>query len=46
LIPVGYNGWNYLQSYQSTDDAQVDGDIDPISSRINGTISNVMVEEN
>jgi membrane fusion protein (multidrug efflux system) len=46
LIPVGYNGWNYLQSYQSTDDAQVDGDIDPISSRINGTVSTVMVEEN
>jgi membrane fusion protein (multidrug efflux system) len=46
LIPVGYRGWNYLQSYQSTDDAQVDGHIDPISSRINGTVSKVMVEDN
>ena len=25
--------WNYLQSYQSTDDAQIDGHIDPLSSR-------------
>jgi membrane fusion protein, multidrug efflux system len=35
---------NYLQSYQSTDDAQIDGHIDPISSRINGTVTGVNVE--
>lgn len=46
MIPAGYRGWNYIQSYQSTDDAQVDGHIDPISSRINGTVGNVMVEDN
>ncbi|MGH8338300.1 MAG: HlyD family secretion protein [Gammaproteobacteria bacterium] len=45
-IPLSYSGWNYLQSYQSTDDAQVDGNIDPISSRINGTVNNVMVQDN
>ncbi|MGA2410083.1 MAG: HlyD family secretion protein [Candidatus Binataceae bacterium] len=45
LIPVSYFGWNYLQSYQSTDDAQVDGHIDPISARINGTVTRVMVED-
>ncbi|HEX4210375.1 MAG TPA: HlyD family secretion protein [Candidatus Binataceae bacterium] len=45
-IPVSYSGWSYLQSYQSTDDAQVDGHIDPISSRINGTVSKVLVEDN
>jgi len=45
-IPVGYSGWNYIQSYQSTDDAQVDGNIDPISSRINGTVERVLVEDN
>jgi membrane fusion protein, multidrug efflux system len=45
LIPLSYTGWNYIQSYQSTDDAQVDGHIDPISSRINGTVSRVMVED-
>jgi hypothetical protein len=29
---------NYLQSYESTDDAQIDGHIDPLSSRIDGTV--------
>ena len=37
--------WNYLQSYQSTDDAQIDGHIDPLSSRINGTVVRVLVED-
>ncbi len=38
-------GWNYLQSYQSTDDAQIDGHIDPISSRIDGTVIHVYAED-
>jgi len=37
--------WNYLQSYQSTDDAQIDGHIDPLSSRIDGTVVGVHVED-
>ncbi|MGA9723264.1 MAG: biotin/lipoyl-binding protein, partial [Candidatus Binatus sp.] len=39
-------GWNYLQSFESTDDAQIDGHIDPLSSRINGTVIQVHVENN
>jgi membrane fusion protein, multidrug efflux system len=38
-------GWNYLQSYQSTDDAQIDGHIDPLSSRIDGTVVGVRAED-
>ncbi len=38
--------WNYLQSYESTDDAQIDGHIDPLSSRINGTVIQVHAENN
>src|ERR1700693_5289438 len=38
--------WNYLQSYESTDDAQIDGHIDPLSSRINGTVIQVHAEDN
>jgi membrane fusion protein (multidrug efflux system) len=38
--------WNYLQSYESTDDAQIDGHIDPLSSRINGTVIRVHAEDN
>ena len=37
--------WNYLQSYESTDDAQIDGHIDPLSSRIDGTVIAVHAEE-
>ncbi|HEY2523716.1 MAG TPA: HlyD family secretion protein [Candidatus Binataceae bacterium] len=37
--------WNYLQSYESTDDAQIDGHIDPLSSRINGTVIRVHPED-
>jgi membrane fusion protein (multidrug efflux system) len=35
----------YLQSYQSTDDAQIDGHIDPLCSRIDGTVVAVHVED-
>ena len=38
--------WNYAQGYESTDDAQVDGHLNGISSRIAGTIINVCVDEN
>jgi membrane fusion protein (multidrug efflux system) len=36
-------GWRYLSSYEETDDAQVDGHIIAVSSRINGTITGVYV---
>jgi membrane fusion protein (multidrug efflux system) len=38
-------GWNYLSSYEDTDDAQVDGHIIAVSSRINGTIAHVYVKD-
>ncbi len=38
--------FSYLDSYESTDDAQVDGHIDSVSSRISGTVTNVYVEDN
>jgi membrane fusion protein, multidrug efflux system len=38
--------WKYAQTYESTDDAQVDGHLNGISSRISGTISAVYVDEN
>lgn len=36
----------YLGSYQSTDDAEIDGHLDPITSRINGTVLAVHVDNN
>jgi membrane fusion protein (multidrug efflux system) len=42
IVPVA---WNYLNSYQSTDDAQIDGHIDPLSSRIDGTVIRAYPED-
>ena len=42
----GSRYWTYLESYESTDDAEIDGDIYPITSRIAGTIKGVYVEDN
>jgi membrane fusion protein, multidrug efflux system len=36
----------YLSSYESTDDAEVDGHLNAVSSRINGTVIKVYVEDN
>ncbi len=43
----GYTLWNYLESYESTDDtpAEIDGDIYAVTSRIAGTVKAVYVEE-
>jgi membrane fusion protein (multidrug efflux system) len=40
----GTRFWNYLQSYEWTDDAEIDGHLDPISTRINDTVVRVYVE--
>src|SRR5579871_5754838 len=41
----GYFLWTYLSSYESTDDAQIDGHVDAISARITGHVSDVLVED-
>ena len=43
---AGYRLWGYLESYESTDDAQIDGDIYAITSRIAGTVKAVYVQDN
>jgi membrane fusion protein (multidrug efflux system) len=44
LCAGGMRFWNYLQSYEWTDDAGIDGHLDPISTRINDTVVRVYVE--
>ncbi len=44
LCAGGMRFWNYLQSYEWTDDAEIDGHLDPISTRINETVVAVYVE--
>jgi membrane fusion protein (multidrug efflux system) len=42
----GFLFWNYSQTFESTDDAFVDGHTNYISTRISGTVTNVFVVEN
>jgi membrane fusion protein (multidrug efflux system) len=47
LILVGVIGfWLYSRTYESTDDAQVDGHVNGITARIDGVIKAIYVEEN
>jgi len=41
LLAGGAGARSYFSSYESTDDAQVDGHLHPVSARINGTIIRV-----
>src|SRR5579871_2862154 len=41
LLAGGAGGWVYFSSYESTDDAQVDGHLHQVSARISGTILRV-----
>jgi membrane fusion protein (multidrug efflux system) len=45
LLVGGYFFWKYLGSYESTDDAQVDGHIHAISARISGYVKHVLVDD-
>ena len=45
-IVVGVVLWHYFSSYESTDDAQVDVHLYPVSSRISGYVIAVNVDDN
>ena len=45
LAVSGWYVWKYFNTYESTDDAQVDGHIDAVSARINGHVSEVLAED-
>ncbi len=44
LVIAAFILFSYLSSYESTDDAFVDGHTDPIAARINGYVASVYVE--
>ena len=46
LIVGGFFAWRYFESYESTDDAQIDGHLMPLSARISGYVSSVNVNDN
>jgi membrane fusion protein (multidrug efflux system) len=46
LLAGGYFLWRYLASYESTDDAQVDVHLSPVSARVSGYVIKVLVDDN
>jgi membrane fusion protein, multidrug efflux system len=46
IIVVGVLGWRYFTSYESTDDAQIDGHINSISPRVSGHVVKLNVQDN
>jgi len=46
LATAGYFVWSYYAVRESTDDAQIDGHINPISARVGGTVRAVHVRDN
>lgn len=49
LLVLGAGGllyWLHERNFESTDDAQVDAHLNPVSSRVDGTITHVYVDDN
>lgn len=46
LLVAGFFLWRYFNSYESTDDAQIDGHLNPLSARVGGHIEKLLVEDN
>src|SRR5258705_4287434 len=42
----GLRTWRYDRVHESTDDAQIDGDIIPVLARVGGYVTEVTVDEN
>ena len=46
LLVAGFFLWRYFSSYESTDDAQVDGHLNPVSARVGGHVEKLLVDDN
>ena len=46
LLVGGFFLWRYFSSYESTDDAQVDVHLYPVSARVSGYVTRVSVDDN
>jgi membrane fusion protein (multidrug efflux system) len=46
LVAGGVGYWLYARQFEDTDDAQIDGNISNVSSRVTGTVKTVHVVEN
>ncbi|MBW4471531.1 MAG: HlyD family secretion protein [Stenomitos rutilans HA7619-LM2] len=46
LTVAGVRWWQYASTHQETDDAYVTGHIHPVNSRVSGTVTQVLVDDN
>jgi membrane fusion protein (multidrug efflux system) len=46
LLVAGFFLWRYFSSYESTDDAQIDGHLNPVSARVSGHVEKLLVSDN
>jgi membrane fusion protein (multidrug efflux system) len=46
LLVAGFFLWRYFNSYESTDDAQIDGHLNPVSARVSGHVEKLLVTDN
>jgi membrane fusion protein (multidrug efflux system) len=46
VLVAGFFLWRYFTSYESTDDAQIDGHLNSISARVSGHVVKLLVEDN
>jgi membrane fusion protein, multidrug efflux system len=46
LLVAGFFLWRYFGSYESTDDAQIDGHLNPVSARVSGHVQKLLVDDN
>ena len=45
LVVTSYYLWKYVNAYETTDDAQIDGHINAVSGRIAGNVIDVRAED-
>lgn len=45
-LVAGFFLWRYFTSYESTDDAQIDGHLHPVSARVGGHVLKLLVNDN
>jgi membrane fusion protein (multidrug efflux system) len=46
LLVAGFFLWRYFNSYESTDDAQIYGHLNPVSPRVTGHVEKLLVDDN
>ncbi len=46
LLVAGFFLWRYFNSYESTDDAQIDGHLNSVSARVSGHVEKLLVDDN